>query len=582
MHIITKLIINDFRSIAFAELDIASSFLPIVGKNNSGKSNILRALNLFFNNETEPGRLLNIYEDFHNPSRKKKKEISITVDFNLPDSFNFQKTIRIALENTLSRHFQIKKIWSIPESPFEKGAKLKIQYKKDSGEFIDADQDVEYRIRQFLALIRFRYLPNHIHPSEVLRLEQSSIQTELLAKLRRSKKVSQEVQENIFKELGSLSKEFIRPIADEFQSTDIEIESIDLSTPTDMAELLFSFAPRLQVREGESLNALLHGSGAQSLLTILILRYLDSRFSSRFGWHQATIWAIEEPESFLHQDLEHKVADLLSKTGNIASYRFQVFCTTHSDVFVRHSSEGVLCTLKSSKTDTIIKKSRELTGEAARLGISPYVPPIIFGAPKPLLIVEGPSDKILTEYAYAALKIPCPWEIQDTISITSNELSGIEGLKTYLRVNKGVIESRALKAPIYVLIDWNENERQIKEFKSLLSVHLTSDAYRWRKPLANPELDDTFTGIERFLSTQSILEANQKGLLIARRPVKGDYPLSCNKASIKKVELAKFIALREKPEDVSYFKRELESLNNQLAEGQHRLLQYERGALFLA
>lgn len=209
MRIITNITIRDFRSIASAQINIPSGYLPIVGANNSGKSNILRALNLYFNNETEPGRLLNIKEDFHNPSRKKKREICIAIEFNLPEHFNFQKTIRSNLDGLLGRHFVIEKRWSIPESPIEKEAKLSIHFRKGNDDLRLAETDEEYHIRQFLSLVRFRYLPNHIHPSEILLKEQNSIQTELLAKLRRSKRVSAESQSVIFEELGNLSKEFI-------------------------------------------------------------------------------------------------------------------------------------------------------------------------------------------------------------------------------------------------------------------------------------------------------------------------------------------------------------------------------------
>ncbi|MCL4491430.1 MAG: AAA family ATPase, partial [Nitrospirae bacterium] len=368
MRIITNITIRDFRSIASAQINIPSGYLPIVGANNSGKSNILRALNLYFNNETEPGRLLNIKEDFHNPSRKKKREICIAIEFNLPEHFNFQKTIRSNLDGLLGRHFVIEKRWSIPESPIEKEAKLSIHFRKGNDDLRLAETDEEYHIRQFLSLVRFRYLPNHIHPSEILLKEQNSIQTELLAKLRRSKRVSAESQSVIFEELGNLSKEFILPVAKVLQGAAPDIEAIDLSMPKDMGELLFSFAPRLKVCGGETFNALLHGSGVQSLLTLLILKYLDSQFYSRFGWHQATIWAIEEPESFLHQDLEHKVASLLSETGKPDDSRFQIFCTTHSNVFIRYSIKGLICSLKNGRTDTELSDARTLAGEASKLG----------------------------------------------------------------------------------------------------------------------------------------------------------------------------------------------------------------------
>lgn len=573
MKILNKVIIRDFRSISSADINITEGYLPIVGANNSGKSNVLRALNLFFNDQVEPGILVRMEEDFHNPSRKKKKKISITLEFQLPDNFNFQKTIRTNLEDLLGRHFLIEKVWLIPESPIEKEAKLEIYFSKDRVSMHLANPAEEYRIRQFLALIRFRYVPNHIHPSEILRKEQSSIQTELLAKLRRSKKVTPEVQESIFNELGQLSKDFILPIADEINSAIKDIEGIDLSTPTNMGELLFSFAPRLKVSGGENFKALLHGSGVQSLLTLLILRYLDSRFSSRFGWHQATIWALEEPESFLHKDLEHKVADILSTTGKNDAFRFQVFCTTHSDVFVRYASEGILCVLKDGKTSATPKKARDLAGEASKLGISSYVPPLLYGAPKPLLIVEGPTDKILIEYAYAKLALACPWEIEDIPTITQS-YTGVDGLKNYLRTNQEPLKNRALKSPVFVLIDWNETDSKIGDFEGILKIHPTSKVVRWSKDDLNPQLDQTFTGIERYLSTEAIMAAEKKGFLELKKPTNSEYPLSTTKDSIErgKMKIANLIVDRDRIEDLQFFRNQLLILSSLLAENQKKLI----------
>jgi predicted ATP-dependent endonuclease of OLD family len=69
MLLITKIAIKDFRSISQSDLEIRSGYLPLVGANNSGKSNFLRALNLFFNNETEPRRTLNLIEEVRDGSQ---------------------------------------------------------------------------------------------------------------------------------------------------------------------------------------------------------------------------------------------------------------------------------------------------------------------------------------------------------------------------------------------------------------------------------------------------------------------------------------------------------------------------------
>ncbi|MCB0293377.1 MAG: AAA family ATPase, partial [Calditrichaeota bacterium] len=56
MQIIKSIRICNFRSIDEVKLDVSAGDLCIiVGNNDAGKSNILRALNLFFNGETDIG-----------------------------------------------------------------------------------------------------------------------------------------------------------------------------------------------------------------------------------------------------------------------------------------------------------------------------------------------------------------------------------------------------------------------------------------------------------------------------------------------------------------------------------------------
>jgi predicted ATP-dependent endonuclease of OLD family len=66
MHLIQGVAIRRFRSIA--DLKIATGALTVfVGANGSGKSNVLRALNLYFNGEVEPNDPFDIRRDVHRP-----------------------------------------------------------------------------------------------------------------------------------------------------------------------------------------------------------------------------------------------------------------------------------------------------------------------------------------------------------------------------------------------------------------------------------------------------------------------------------------------------------------------------------
>ena len=74
---IKRIKIKNFRSIVDLDLKVKKMNI-FVGLNDVGKSNVLKALNLFFNGETEPGALYDFEADYSKfaPIRKKKaKEI---------------------------------------------------------------------------------------------------------------------------------------------------------------------------------------------------------------------------------------------------------------------------------------------------------------------------------------------------------------------------------------------------------------------------------------------------------------------------------------------------------------------------
>jgi predicted ATP-dependent endonuclease of OLD family len=55
MKLLTNIRIEGFRSIQEAEIELDTDVTAFAGLNNSGKSNVLRGLNTFFNDETDPG-----------------------------------------------------------------------------------------------------------------------------------------------------------------------------------------------------------------------------------------------------------------------------------------------------------------------------------------------------------------------------------------------------------------------------------------------------------------------------------------------------------------------------------------------
>lgn len=84
MKIIEKIEIHRFRSISDASIKVDELNI-FSGMNNSGKSNILRALNLFFNGESSFNQKYNFYTDYNQAFTGHaggKRETKIILHFN--------------------------------------------------------------------------------------------------------------------------------------------------------------------------------------------------------------------------------------------------------------------------------------------------------------------------------------------------------------------------------------------------------------------------------------------------------------------------------------------------------------------
>lgn len=85
-----KIHIRNFRSIVDEIIDV-EQFNMFVGLNDSGKSNVLKALNLFFNGETEHKRPFNFEKDFCQKGKigqGKAREIIVELELEVPDNFS--------------------------------------------------------------------------------------------------------------------------------------------------------------------------------------------------------------------------------------------------------------------------------------------------------------------------------------------------------------------------------------------------------------------------------------------------------------------------------------------------------------
>lgn len=139
MKIINRIEINYFRSTYNIIINRTEDLNILIGNNDSGKSNILKALNLFFNNQTELGQNFYFHDDLtrkrEQEARKVKGRATIWIKVYFNNFLNWK---------SLPKEFFVKKVWNRYENTPE------ISYPKD----VSSTQ-----IIKFLNKLSFHYIP---------------------------------------------------------------------------------------------------------------------------------------------------------------------------------------------------------------------------------------------------------------------------------------------------------------------------------------------------------------------------------------------------------------------------------------
>ena len=496
MRLISQITVTNFRSINDAVLRDLGDFNALAGLNNSGKSNLLRALNAFFSGFTDGEVPLSVDADYYRPNIKKKKAkiIRIAVHFTLPTSFRFRAGIEAVKDFLGSDNCEIAKEWSrsgaVPEY-FLNGQSVSLENRS--------------KIDQFLSLISFRYIPNRVLPLDVVRREHQSLRDVLVRRLSRRSADDKET----FEALRTKSVDLIKQLSSRISTACPDVEEVRLATPSSWREMVFAFGYRLL--SGEMVvDDSAQGSGIQSLLMLETLSLIDRDYFQKFGWKQASIWALEEPESSLHSSLEAKVCSFLADISSDSSSRLQVIATTHSDLVLQYSDKAVFVTKRANATtyaEAVDK--REVLTLAAMTGISRWVHPILANPLDPVILVEGKSDAVFLQRAFQLVDPSARITVSYLGELQSGPVSGgVDEILKYIRANLSALRTRLPSAPVVVLLDWDTANKK-NEFQRLLKPIDPCKIMVWPNTSFNPLLSQAFRGLERHLSTRIIDCADQ-------------------------------------------------------------------------
>ncbi len=498
MDLIKRIEVSGFRSLRSIELDSIDGFSCLVGANNSGKSNVLRALNLFFNDEPEPGKELDFSYDHHfAPHRKKKKEISVAVTFVLPDNFTFQPKVR-HLEKTLGRKFTIKRTWTT--YPYESDT----EFRRRGRNWRRLDDTV---FQQFIDLINFRYIQNRTIPADVLKMEAPRFGHAVMKRFRKKRaaetdRLLQGIKDAADTTIAKASKQVTSDIA--------SIARLVMGTPDEAVSILGLSGFAAATPSGALIPSDAVGAGSQAYVMFLLLKDIDTTYEGTFGWRQGVVWAVEEPESSLHKDLEQKLAIMLRSWTDEDALKMQILATTHSDVITTASNAGFFVETDGSATSITAKKIPELVSQAATAGVSsPFEPALCFPS-NTVVLVEGPLDRMVLENVSRRTKAACGFVFVCLHELDQAEAgSGVDKIVDYLKRRGPVIQNRPAKSPLLVLFDHDVTDDKLRQARKYYGTNGDSRVIRMSANHADARVSTSLGGIERFYPRSLFMKARQ-------------------------------------------------------------------------
>lgn len=433
---IIKINICRFRSIIDLTVDIEQEYglISICGKNNVGKTNTLRALSLFFNeNDYEPSSDMPVLKNATGGAATHPK---ITVDF-----YDDKNAIFYSIEKNW-------KNWNAGEVVLD--GKMGISLKKMT-KMNKKDVNI------FLKNIQFYYLEaaNLDIPKVIDDISEDILTLEYKkSRFSNTKKQLKEAYESYVDGLQGILDEFAEDISETFYSfkDDWKVKFI-VPKRTDSFREMISDDVELALDDQGTIGIEDKGSGLQRLASIL----LQFETAERVRKNKSIIFCVDEPDIFLHEGLQKK----LKKFFMDKSQNMQIFYTTHSRIFIdAYSMKNVIfldadwhqqySVRKKRNVNVVETKSLNINNEYGyqticdHLGIERLEHNILSDYN---LVVEGNCDKKYIEGLCAYFKVNIP-------NIVS--ANGASNILKYLEFYESYYKNSNQKIPQIVILYDND------------------------------------------------------------------------------------------------------------------------------
>ena len=376
MVVLKRIHIKNFRSIVDATIEL-DDFNFFVGKNDSGKSNVLKAINLFFNERTDYDTPFNFavdYSKFAKRSIHQAKEIMIALDVQMPATF--------------------------------KDGGIKTWTKRGRKEGLYNDNATELFSRgtkgtTFLSRIKYMYVPA-IKSADYFKYLLSQVYDSMT-------EVADSALKDLNKKYSSELQEITHGLSENLQNV-LHMRS-DIQMPRELSTLFkdLSFSTTDKFVKNVDLNQ--RGDGIKARHIPSILNFMQENMEENRAKNTVSynfIWGFEEPENGVEYSLCYEMAE------ELYDYRkkCQLLITTHSPaIYAIKNRDETRCYYVSKKESGATAYDTDISVDEInqKIGLMPLIAPYLMEQKTKyddeLKNLENAIEKLQEEYKQATEQI---------------------------------------------------------------------------------------------------------------------------------------------------------------------------------
>lgn len=508
MKKIDSITIRYFRSVYTLNIGQCEDITIVSGRNDVGKSNILKALNLFFCQQSDYLHNFDFVEDYSNIRRDEVKKDTIRGQQFISISIRFLRGNR--MENSLPPSFSVTKRWDMHSSECKMTSDVLArmeQFSKKHGKKF-SEKTTNTSLSTFLNRIRYIYVPA-IKDEQVFKETLNLLQESLFSS--KNKKILDtpinEANHAVQNVIGELQKDFE--------------DATGIKNFVELPNTLNYTHGLLQVNTQTS-NGLIsidkRGDGIKAHYIPKILNYVAKHSKNIF------IWGFEEPENSYEYCRCMQVA---KEFDEVYCQNCQVFITTHSPAFFeeRDNKKIVLVGNKDGKTilmdeNTPIDeelgyialyrgfleklKAMQDISESKEKEISD-LRSTIQTLSKPMILTEGKTDAQLLKQAAFKLGLTefQAYDIQPIISDgTSNNtvlLKFLHSLRDNVQSNQVIIGMFDRDTPLLTEINGSRVDIRNEKF-----VKIGKNIFAFSIPVPHARAESNQISIEHYFTDEEI------------------------------------------------------------------------------